>query len=134
MKKFLVLFVAVMLALPAMSYAGSASSRWDLTIGGMVKFDLMYADQALTPEVTFAERKSDTRESSRDEYGALTWASGESRLNFLVKGPDTWGAKTSAFIEGDFRRASTLNLQAARAARRRPMLMVPTALLTAPSV
>jgi hypothetical protein len=49
MKKILVLFVAVMLALPAMSYAGSATSRWDLTIGGMVKFDVMWADQALNP-------------------------------------------------------------------------------------
>jgi hypothetical protein len=50
MKKILVLFVAVMLALPAMSYAGSATSRWDLTIGGMVKFDLQWANQALNPE------------------------------------------------------------------------------------
>jgi len=113
MKKILVLFVAVMLAIPAMSYAGSATSRWDLTIGGMVKFDLQYADQALTPEVGFAEREAGTLESSRDKYGALTWASGETRLNFLIKGPDTWGAKTSAFIEGDFRRASVLNFTAA---------------------
>ncbi len=109
MKKFLVLFVALMLALPAMSYAGSATSRWDLSIGGMVKLDLMYADQAVTPELTFAERQSGSIDSSRDKYGALTWASGESRLNFLIKGPDTWGAKTSAFIEGDFRRAPVLN-------------------------
>jgi len=110
MKKILVLFVAVMLALPAMSYAGSATSRWDLTIGGMVKFDVMWADQSLNPEITFAERKSDTLDSSRDKYNALTWASGETRLNFLIKGPDTWGAKTSAFIEADFRRASVLGM------------------------
>jgi len=110
MKKILVLFVAVMLALPAMSYAGSATSRWDLTIGGMVKFDVMWADQALNTEITFAERKSDTVDSSRDKYNALTWASGETRLNFLIKGPDTWGAKTSAFIEADFRRASVLGV------------------------
>jgi len=112
MKKILVLFVAVMLALPAMSYAGSATSRWDLTIGGMVKFDLQYADQALNPDVGAAERESDTLKSSRDKYNALTWASGETRLNFLIKGPDTWGAKTSAFIEADFRRASVLNVTA----------------------
>ena len=52
MKKFVVLFVAVMLALPAMSYAGSASSRWDLTIGGMVKVDIAYADQAQNQDLT----------------------------------------------------------------------------------
>jgi hypothetical protein len=112
MKKILVLFVAVMLALPAMSYAGSATSRWDLTIGGMVKFDLQWANQALNPEVTFAERESGSGTgsltSSRDKYNALTWTSGETRLNFLIKGPDTWGAKTSAFIEADFRRSSVL--------------------------
>jgi len=28
--------------------------------------------------------------------------SGETNLNFLIKGPDGWGAKTSAYIEGDF--------------------------------
>jgi len=115
MKKFVVLFVAVMLALPAMSYAGSATSRWDLTIGGMVKFDVMWANQSLNPEVTFAERGSGTLTSSRDNYNALTWASGETRLNFLIKGPDTWGAKTSAFIEGDFRRASVLGVASSTA-------------------
>jgi hypothetical protein len=95
-----------------MSYAGSATSRWDLTIGGMVKFDLQWANQAVNQEVTFAERESGSGTgsltSSRDKYNALTWTSGETRLNFLIKGPDTWGAKTSAFIEADFRRSSTL--------------------------
>jgi hypothetical protein len=33
----------------------------------------------------------------------------ETRFNFLIKGPDLWGAKTSAFIEGDFRGTSTGN-------------------------
>ena len=31
---------------------------------------------------------------------------GETRVNMLVKGPDAWGAKTSAFIEGDFRNSA----------------------------
>jgi predicted porin len=35
---------------------------------------------------------------------------GETRLNFLVKGPDAWGAKTSAFVEFDFRGAGYGNL------------------------
>ena len=48
MKKILVLCVAVMFPLPAMGYAGSATSRWDLTIGmpgspqdDMVEHDIM---------------------------------------------------------------------------------------------
>ncbi|MCX5815397.1 MAG: hypothetical protein NTX75_04030, partial [Proteobacteria bacterium] len=41
-----------------------------------------------------------------NEYGNTYFYSGETRLNMLVKGPDAWGAKTGAFIEGDFRGAS----------------------------
>jgi len=103
MKKLIILAVAVLLALPVVSYAGSASSRWDLTIGGYVKFDVVWADQYTNPDITFAARKSGTSTSSQDDYGSLTWGAAESRLNFLVKGPDTWGAKSSAFIEFDFR-------------------------------
>ena len=104
MKKIFVLCVAVMLAFPAMSYAGSATSRWDLTIGGMVKLDYFYADQSSNQDITNAERQAaNNNSSSRDRYGSTSWGVGESRLNFLVKGPDTWGAKTSAFIEFDFR-------------------------------
>ncbi len=58
MKKVVILFVAVMLALPAMSFAGSATSRWDLTIGGMVKLDYFYADQSSNQDITYAERQS----------------------------------------------------------------------------
>jgi len=44
-----------------------------------------------------------------DQYGNLSWADGETRANILVKGPDAWGAKTGAFIEGDFRGVSGSN-------------------------
>ncbi len=108
MKKFIVLSVVAMLAIPAMSYAGSATSRWDLTIGGMVKVDYFYADQSMNQDMYNAERQAAGNvSSSRDKYGSTSWGIGESRLNFLVKGPDTWGAKTSAFIEGDFRSMTT---------------------------
>ena len=114
MKKVVILFIAVMLALPAMSYAGSATSRWDLTIGGMVKVDYFYATQSSNQDITYAERQaSGINTSSRDKYGATSWGVGESRLNFLVKGPDTWGAKTSAFIEGDFRSLTSNSVSAA---------------------
>lgn len=103
MKKLIILAVAVLLALPVASYAGSASSRWDLTIGGYVKFDVAWADQYTNPDITFAERSSGTATSWKDDYSSLTWGAAESRLNFLVKGPDTWGAKSSAFLEFDFR-------------------------------
>ena len=109
MKKWIVLALAMILVLPSMSYAGTATSRWDLAIGGYVKFDIMWADQAVQPEMGQAHRESDTLKSSIDKYNALTWASGETAINFLVKGPDTWGAKTMAFVEGSFRRQAKVN-------------------------
>jgi len=103
MKNIFALCVAAMLALPAMSHAGSATSRWDLSIGGQVKLDYFYADQSVNQDTPNAFRQgSGANTSSIDKYGATSWGAGESRLNFLVKGPDTWGARTSAFIEGDF--------------------------------
>ena len=140
MKKFVILFVAVMLALPAMSYAGSATSRWDLTIGGMVKIDIGYVDQSVNQDYITAERQAAdvlvrnpttgaltplTNTSSRDKYGALSWGAGETRLNFLVKGPDTWGAKTSAFVEFDFR-SMTSNAVSARNAAILRITALPT--------
>ena len=46
MKKTLVIMLALFLAIPAISYAGSATSRWDMTIGGNIKFDMGWADQS----------------------------------------------------------------------------------------
>lgn len=106
MKKLLVLFVAVLIAVPAISFAGSATSRWDMTIGGFVKADFGYADQGVSADSFIANRKSGhSVENAFDEYGNYFNAAGETRLNFLIKGPDAWGAKSSAFIEGDFRGA-----------------------------
>ena len=71
MKKFLALSIVLMLAVPAMGYAGSATSRWDLTIGGMVKVDVSYADQSSNQDLKLAERESGpAATSSRDKYGA----------------------------------------------------------------
>lgn len=104
MKKFLVLFVAVLLAVPAVSYAGSATSRWDMTLGGYVKFDTVWANKAVGVDNRAAPVDSKGRyEQVTDETGSLTWADAETRLNWAVKGPDAYGAKTSAFVEGEFR-------------------------------
>jgi hypothetical protein len=108
MKKFQLLCVAaVLLALPAVSFAGSTTSRWDMTLGGYVKFDLVYADKAVGTDNRISPVDSKGgRDRAGAETGNLTWADHETRLNWLIKGPDTWGAKTSAFVDGDFRAAS----------------------------
>jgi len=110
MKKLVLVMLALFLVIPALSNAGSVSSRYDVTFGGFVKYDLGWTSQnANADAVTASRSSSSTRAVLADDYGN-TFASGaETRFNFLIKGPDLWGAKTSAFIEGDFRGTSTGN-------------------------
>jgi len=104
MKKSVITAIALFLLMPSLSFAGSATSRYDLTIGGYVKFDMGYATQGVGADYSNAVRSSyQGNQNQNDEYSNIYAASGESRLNFLIKGPEGWGAKTSAFIEGDFR-------------------------------
>jgi len=105
MKKFIVIALALFLAIPAVSYAGSSTSRWDLTIGGFVKFDMGYQTQSGSGADYYKAERESYRgyENFADEYGNFFSAAGETRLNFLIKGPDGWGAKTMGFLEGEFR-------------------------------
>ncbi|MDR2018596.1 MAG: hypothetical protein LBQ00_06975 [Syntrophobacterales bacterium] len=110
MKKTVIVLLALFLALPAVSFAGSATSKWDMTIGGYVKFDMGWGSQAQGQDAYVAQRKGwGPFETAADQTGNFYMYGGETRLNFLVKGPDAWGAKTSAFIEGHFRGNETSN-------------------------
>ena len=108
MKKTLVIMLALFLAIPAISYAGSATSRWDLTIGGSIKFDVGWADQSGGTGSDMWAAGDPNRNPAAgntqlyDKYGTQLWGAGESGLNFFVKGPDAWGAHTHAFIAADW--------------------------------
>lgn len=98
------------LVFPVLADAGSVSSRYDVTFGGFVKYDLGWNSQNNNADVVVAARSSsDTRSVLADEYSNTFQTAGETRLNFLIKGPDLWGAKSSAFVEGEFRGTSTGN-------------------------
>jgi len=113
MKKVIIVMLALFLAVPAITYAGSVTSKYDVTLGGYVKFDLGWSNQNNGPDYLTASRESLTNNKNRiDEYGNTYMYSGETRMNMLVKGPDAWGAKTGAFIEGDFRASASANNQA----------------------
>jgi hypothetical protein len=58
MKKFLLALIAVALVLPALGNAGSVSSRYDVTFGGFVKFDLGYSTQNSHADPSYAYRSS----------------------------------------------------------------------------
>ena len=102
MKKFFVIALALLLAVPAISYAGSATSRWDVTIGGFVKVELGYSDELRANQYWLPHRDSKAQKVAGDEYGNWFMDGVQTRFNFTIKGPDAWGMKTMAFIEGDF--------------------------------
>jgi hypothetical protein len=102
-KRIVIIVSALLLAVPALSAAGSATSMWDVSIGGYVKADFGWADQGVGADYTDAKRASTpVAENRTDKYGATFMAAGQTRLNLSIKGPDAWTAKTSAFIEGEF--------------------------------
>jgi len=110
MKKLVLVMLALFLVIPVVSNAGSMTSRYDVTFGGFVKFDLGWTSQNANADAVNASRSSSSsRKVFADEYGNTFMSGAETRFNFLIKGPDLWGAKTSAFIEGDFRGTSTGN-------------------------
>lgn len=103
MKRTFVIVLALLLSLPAISFAGTVTSRWDLTIGGTVKFDMGYADQNANSNPRASARKPLSGQHSDDySVGNFFMNGSETGLNFFIKGPDVWGAKTSAFIAADF--------------------------------
>jgi hypothetical protein len=104
MKKLVIVALAVFLAMPVLSHAGSATSRWDLTIGGYIATIVQYSDQAdalpWLASYTPARRTGNTQ-SANDEF-SNTSASVDVRVGMRIAGPDTWGAKSSAYLEWDF--------------------------------
>ena len=110
MKKIVFAVLAALLFMPVVSHAGDVTSRYDVTFGGYIKMDLGYATQNSSADRGYAWRSSSsTMQSLNDEYGNTYMAVGDTHLNFLVKGPDAFGAKTSAFIDLDFVGATTGN-------------------------
>ncbi|MCK9228398.1 MAG: hypothetical protein PHT96_11775 [Syntrophorhabdaceae bacterium] len=110
MKNSVLVMLALFFLIPALGNAGNVSSRYDVTFGGYVKYDFGYNTQNQSSDIAVARRESGPYiKNLADEYGNTYQTAAETRFNFLVKGPELWGAKTSAFIEGDFRGVSTGN-------------------------
>ena len=79
-----------------------------MSIGGYVKVDAGYVTQAGGPapaglEAYFPDRNNANGNTApSNAVGSFAMGTGQTALTFLVKGPDAWGAKTSAFIKGMF--------------------------------
>ncbi len=111
MKKIFVIMLALFLAVPALSYAGSATSRWDMTIGGMINFDFAYFSKDGNTDSFWGAYPDSLagRTSPYTDRGNFYFSAADSNVNFTVKGPDAWGAKTTAFLAINFRGTNTGN-------------------------
>jgi hypothetical protein len=103
MKKLVIVAIAVLLALPVLSNAAPVENKYSMTIGGFIQMHMGWADQTVGSSFNknTPYRSNGSREVLENEFGNL-FAEGQSRLNFIVKGPDAWGAKTLARLEFDF--------------------------------
>ena len=107
MKKLPLLFLVLIVAVPVLSFAGTATSAWDMSIGGFIKFDVAWDSQGVGADWNNPLRNDRSGyDSVGAKYPAITWATNYTRLNFSINGPNTLGAKTTACIEGDFRGTS----------------------------
>lgn len=105
MNKKILTFVAMLalVALPAAALAapapGATTAGWEFTFGGFVKLETWW-------DSTQMDKALNTRTARNNDpnfhHGQLRFTSQGTRFNFTIKGPDLWGAKTSAFIEMDF--------------------------------
>ncbi|HEX2967365.1 MAG TPA: hypothetical protein VHO84_16390, partial [Syntrophorhabdaceae bacterium] len=104
MKKLVFAVLGISLFLPALAGAAPAQTRWDMTIAGQIGIWAAWSDQnsaqIWNPGST-AARRTGTDENRTDEIGNLA-AHVDPRLVFVIKGPQVWGAKSTARFEFDF--------------------------------
>jgi hypothetical protein len=102
MKKLVIVAIALLLAMPVLSHAGSATSKWDMTISGHALMLMSWNSQDADARNGFrnAVRDNGTLEV-RDNWRDNMNMDSQGRLNFTVKGPDVFGAKTGGRVELD---------------------------------
>ncbi len=94
MKKTILILVVLALLVPAAAMAAT-----EFSLGGFVKFDSFWdSTQTGKNNGTAIARNND----GLFHHGRFLATAQGSRFNFTVKGPQLWGATTTAFIEIDF--------------------------------
>jgi hypothetical protein len=88
------LVVVSLLALPAVAFAAT-----EFTLGGYVKMEAIWDSTQVNKNfLEFVRRNND----ANFQHGRLKFTAENTRMNFTIKGPDIWGAKTTGYIEWDF--------------------------------
>jgi hypothetical protein len=94
MKKFIVFAVVLALLAPVAAFAAA-----EFSLGGYIKMEVIWDSTQTNRWLYYGmPRNNDLTQ----QHGRLKFSAENSRMNFTIKGPDLWGAKTTAFIEWDF--------------------------------
>ena len=102
MKKSSVLTVILSFALSSLAFDAPVESRYDIRIGGYVKLDAIHQDAHLGVERGALGTVGAPPSAATENRDQTNFTARQSRLNLTITGPEAFGAKTRAFIEGDF--------------------------------
>jgi hypothetical protein len=94
MKKFIIFAVVLALLAPTAAFA-----KAEFSLGGYVKMLVAWDSTQVNTWLYYAiPRNNDLTQ----QHGRLKFSAENTRMNFTIKGPNLWGAKTMAYIEWDF--------------------------------
>jgi hypothetical protein len=94
MKKFIVCAVVLALLVPVAAFA-----KAEFSLGGYVKMLVAWDSTQVNTWLYFPVARNN---DPNNQHGRLKFDAGNTRMNFTIKGPKLWGAKTMAYIEWDF--------------------------------
>jgi hypothetical protein len=94
MKKFIVFAVVLALLVPAAAFA-----KAEFSLGGYVKMLVAWDSTQVNTWLYYGIPRNN---NLTGQHGRLKFDAGNTRMNFTIKGPKLWGAKTMAYIEWDF--------------------------------
>jgi hypothetical protein len=102
MKKVVGLASAFLLVASSWAVAAPVESRFDVRIGGYIKMDAIHQDAAAGAVRGALATLGAPPSAANEDRDTTNFTARQSRLNLTVTGPEAFGAKTRAFLEGDF--------------------------------
>jgi hypothetical protein len=100
MKKFIVFAVVLAFLVPAAAFA-----KCEFSLGGYIKMAVIWDSTQINKNLYYWVPRNN---SLQGQHGRLKMTAENSRMNFTIKGPKLWGAKTMAYIEWDFDNAADI--------------------------
>lgn len=102
MKKASVLTALLTFALSSLAFGAPVESKFNVTLGGYVKLDAIHQDAHMGAQRGALGTLGAPPIAATEDRDQTNFTARQSRLNLTVTGPEALGAKTRAFVEGDF--------------------------------